>query len=568
MTHAKAGAIRASITASGTASPTGSGAASRALSGAWLGLICALAIAWPAAAAADPVTVRVIDIAGGAVYLSPGRAAGIIPGTRVRLRGAEATVVEVTEKTAMVRLAGDRVAIGDSGTADVTPGAAPAARPLPRPRPPEAFVGQWSDPVLPASQQQVVPAPLGAAAAGRARIAVIGHGYGAIDRAHREGDAETRVIASFDVVAGRPFAADLDVAGRWFSSGFDRRTHTPLVVRAAQLRYGSADDPRLAVSRLRFAATSVGMLDGGRASARICALEVAAFGGLVPDPLSGKPDTAVSRFGTELSYDAPDAAWQPRISVAAHGSTWNGRLDERRLSIAASGDRDALRLDGWAEIEAFAADNPWGARGVELTGAGATAQWRRHGAHAGLDVTFLRPERSLRLAAALPPEWLCTLVPAAPSTETCASTWWGAATASAGLGNARWAVDGGATLGDSHGEYRGLDRSGYLRGELRLGPSRLGAALSAGQASFASWTAAEIDAAYAPSRTVDLALGYRPELLDHVAGTGPELLHTVLADARLALSAALDLAVSASGTTGRDRDTLALLITFAWRPSP
>ena len=38
---------------------------------------------------------------------------------------------------------------------------------------------------------------------------------------------------------------------------------TPLFVRAAQLRYGAADDPALLVGRLRYAASSLGALDGG-----------------------------------------------------------------------------------------------------------------------------------------------------------------------------------------------------------------------------------------------------------------------------------------------------------------
>lgn len=530
-----------------------------------------LAIALAAGrAAAGPVAVRVVDVAGGAAYLSPGRTAGIVPGTRVRIRGAELVVVEATAATAVVQLAGAHVALGDTGTADVIPGAAPAVKRLAPPRPPQAFAGQWNDPVPPAIARRPRPVPLGTAGApGAARVAVLGHAYAAAERGLQSGDAETRVIASFQPMTDRPLAADLDVAARWFSGGYDKGTHTPVFVRAAELRYGEAADPALAVGRLRFAATAVGMLDGGRASARIGAFEVAAFGGLVPDPLSGKPDTGASRFGAELGYDAPDAAWQPRISITAHGSTWAGQLDERRLSLAASADRGPWWLDGWADVDAFAADNPWGARGVELTGAGASVQWRRQGDHAGVDLTFLRPERSLRLAAALPPEWLCTLVPRAPAAETCASgDWWGSATATAGIRTVRWAVDGGATLGDSHGQYRGLDRSGYLRGELRLGPSRLAAGLAGGQASFASWTAGELGAAYAPTRALDVALTYRPELLDYVASTGPAILHSVIADARLALSTALDLALSATATTGSDRDALALLATFAWRPLP
>lgn len=523
-----------------------------------------------ASAVADPVAVKVIDVAGGAVYLSPGRAAGIVPGTKVRVRGIEAVVVEVTEKTAMVRIDTARVAVGDPGTADVTPGATAAVKRRDKPRSPDEFVGQWSDPVLPATQQTPKPVPLGAALeAADKHVTVIGHAFATTGSGGSAGDIEARVIAGFDRISDRPLAADLDVAARLFSDGFDARTHTPLFVRAAQLRYGDAGDPHFAIGRLRYAAASVGMLDGGRASARLGSIELAAFGGLVPDPLSGKPDTGAAKFGGELTYDVPDAAWQPRVSIAAHGSTWDGTLDERRLSVAASAGRGPLWLDGWAEAQGFASDNPWGAGAIELASAGASAEWREHGTHAGISLTFLRPERSLRLAAVLPPEWLCSLVPQPGAEDHCASgDWWGAATVSFGTRTARWALDAVGSLGNSHGQYRGLDRSGYLRGELVTGPARLVAGLAGGNASFASWTAAELGALYAPSRELDLALTYRPELLDYVAATEPQLLHSVIVDARHALSAALDLALSAIGTTGADRDAFALLATFVWRPLP
>lgn len=524
----------------------------------------------PAIAAAEPVAVKVIDVAGGAAYLSPGRAAGIVPGTPIRLRGAEVVVVETTEKTAMVRLGGAQVAIGDSGTADVTRGGEPAVARLDRPRPAEAFAGQWSDPVLPATQQVARSVPLSAARApGRTHATVLGHAFATTGRGGATGDAEARVVAAFDVSTERPLAADLDVAARWFGDGYDSRTHTPVFVRAAQLRYGPAGDPRLTAGRLASAAASIGMLDGVRASSRLGPLELAAFGGFVPDPLSGKPGTGAARFGGELGYDAPDAAWQPRASLAVHGSTWNGEFDERRLSIAGSARRGALWLDGWAEAEGFASPNPWGASAIELTGAGATAEWREHGTHAGVDLTFLRPERSLRLAAALPPEWLCTLAAAPGAPGTCAGDdWWGAATLSAGTRTPRWAIDAVASLGDSHRQYRGLDRSGYLRGELRVDPVRLLAGLGGGSASFASWTAAELGVAYAPSHELDLAVAYRPEVLDYVASTGLTTVHSATADARLALSTAFDVALSAIGTIGADRDAFSLLATFAWRPLP
>jgi hypothetical protein len=395
---------------------------------------------------------------------------------------------------------------------------------------------------------------------------VIGHGFAVVDRAGQAGDAEARVIASFDLSTERPLAGDVDVAARWFSGGYDKLTHTPLLVRAAQLRYGDPADPRLALGRLRFAAATVGMLDGGRASARLGAVELAAFGGITPDPLSGKPDPSAARFGVEVGYDAPDAAWQPRATLTAHGSTWNGAVDERRLSLAAQAGHGAWWLDGWAEAEAFAAGNPWGARAIELTSAGAAAAWRSHGDHLGLDVTFLRPERSLRLAAALPPEQLCSLVPTAPA--TCASgDFWAEATASAGVRRGGWAVDGGATLGDSHGQFRGQTRSGFVRGEVAAGPARLSAGLAGGTASFLDWTAAELGVAVA-GRDRAIALTYRPELLDYVASTKASLVHALIADGRLALTSAFDLALSAVGTTGADRDAVTVIATFAWRPLP
>ena len=87
-------------------------------------VIATLAIASVARlASADPVAVKVTEVAGDVAYLAPGRAAGILPGTTITIGGREVTVIEVTEKTAAVRLdATTRLAVGDAGTANVTPG--------------------------------------------------------------------------------------------------------------------------------------------------------------------------------------------------------------------------------------------------------------------------------------------------------------------------------------------------------------------------------------------------------------------------------------------------------------
>ncbi|MDB4952697.1 MAG: hypothetical protein JWO36_266 [Myxococcales bacterium] len=522
-------------------------------------------------AAADPVAVKVTEVAGGVVYVTPGRAAGLVPGTSVRFRGRDFAVVEVTENTAALRADNGQLGVGDSGVANVKPGGAAAVKVLDKPHAADTFSGQWPEPIVPAQTQNPTPVALGSGRApGRAHVTVIGHGFGVAARGGSAADLEGRVIASFDLMTDRPLAADLDVAGRVFSNGFDKQTRVPVFVRAAQFRYGDASDPRFALGRLRWAASSVGMLDGARASARFSNFEVAAFGGMVPDPLSGKPDTSASRFGGEFAYDNTTAPWQPRLAIAAYGSTWSGKLDERRLTAMASASHESVWIDGWAEAQSFASDNPWNAKAVELTGAGTTIEWRHHGAHAGADLNFLRPARSLRLAAVLPAEWLCTLAPKPGDVaETCAgSDFWTSATASAGFRNAAWSVDAIGTFGVSHGVNHGRDSSGYLRAERQFGWLRFEAGVSGGKASFASWTAGELGVRYVPTRRFDVAGSYRPELLDYAASTGPILLHSLVGDGHYALSTVLDLAVSAIATVGADRDALALLATVVWRPLP
>ncbi len=524
-------------------------------------------------AAADVVTVKVVEVAGGVAYVQPGRASGLIPGTKVRFRGRDLTVVESTEKTAMVKSEGMQLAIGDAGSANVDRTAAATVKMLPKPRPPEAFKEQWPAAVMPADTQTPKPVPLGEArvSGGRAHVTMIAHGFGAVQKGRgTEGDGEARVIASFDAMTDRPLAVDLDVAGRAFVTGYDKGTHTPVFVRAAELRYGNQLDPAFALGRLRFAASSVGMLDGGRAAAHFGTLELAAFGGLVPDPVSGKPSTAASRFGGELVYDLHDSPWQPRVSVVATGSTWSGQLDERRLSLVASANRASSYVDGWAQANQFPSGNPWNASSVELTGAGGTYEWREHGDHLGVDLVYLRPERTLQLQSLLPQGWLCTAVPQPGMVpESCAGgDWWGSASASGGLRRGRFSLDAVGTIGESHGVYSGYDSSGYVRGEVAFGTTRLVLGGSGGHASFADWVAGEAGIGAALNRRVDATVTYRPELLDYSASTGPMTLHSIVVDGHYALSPAFDIAGSALGTLGADRDAIAVLATLVWRPLP
>jgi hypothetical protein len=506
---------------------------------------------------ADRVAVRVVDTAGDTSYIEP--STGLARGMHVRIAGRDVAIVECTARSCSVHAP---LPLGATGTADAQVVQAEAAEKLPAPRPLEAFKDQWPSATLPATTQHPDAVPLGETRArGANHLAIIGHLAGNLDKDGSGGQVEARVIGSFDRIAESPLGADVDAAIRLFGTGTDSGAKVPVFVRAAQLRWGDGSDPALVIGRLRYAATSVGMLDGGRAAVRVGRLELAAFGGIVPDPVSGAPDTGAARFGTEATYDAP-GAWHPHVAAAVHGSTWDGRLDERRLSLAASANKDSTWLTGWAEAQLFDANNPWNAPAIDLTGAGASGEWRHRGRHLGLDVTFLRPERSLRLAAALPQSWLCA------TTDTTCSDFWVAATLSGGLAGAYYAIDAVGSLGTTQSLDSQGDVSGYVRGELGPRTTRAVIAVSGGHSAFSAWDAADLGVALAPSPRLDLSLTYRPERLDYAAQTDAFLLHNLVLDLRWSVSSAFDVAVSALGTTGADRDMLALLTTLAWRPLP
>ena len=518
------------------------------------------------AALADHVAVRVVDTAGDTSYVEPGTAAGLAAGMHVRLGNRDVVLAECTEKSCSVHAA---LPIGTTGTADAQQQAAARTEKLPPPKPLESFRDQWPAAVRPATQQQVQAVPLGETAArGENHLAVYGHMFGNVDKDGSGGQIEARVVGSFDRISETPLGADVDASLRLFGSGWDSGSRVPLFVRAAMVRWGDPADPSLAFGRLRYAATSVGMLDGGRAAYHVGNLELAAFGGIVPDAISGAPSTSASRFGTEITYDVP-SPWHPHVALTAHGSTWNGQLDERRLSVAASANHDATWLTSWAEVQMFDANNPWGAPSVDLTGAGASGEWRHRGSHLGLDVTFLRPERSLRLAAALPQSWLCATktLPGVMSEPCLGGDFWTAATVSGGMAGDGYSIEAIGSLGTTQSLDNQGDLSGYVRSELGSRAHHAVLAVSGGHEAFAAWEAADIGFGTSRSR-FDFSLTYRPERLDYVAATGAYVLHSLVTDVHWSVSSAFDLALSAIGTTGADRDVLALLTTIAWRPLP
>ncbi|MBK9032480.1 MAG: hypothetical protein IPL61_14415 [Myxococcales bacterium] len=533
-----------------------------------------LVVAVPAIAVADPIAVTVVDTAGDVAFVSPGRDAGVVAGVTIQIGARTLTVVEATAATAAVRLDGAPLAVGATGVADVTPGAASAAvARLAAPRPLDGWRQQWPTPTRPADAQHPAEVPLGAGGTvGRLHAALTLHGAAALASSPSAG-ADLRAQVSYQLVRDRPLAVDLDVSGRGYLDGTSG-ARTPVWVHKAQLRYGDAYDPRLALGRLAWAATGVGLLDGVRAMAVVGGVELAGFGGVVPDPIDGRPDAGAARFGAEAIYDDATGPWQPRLSLTLVGSTWRGALDERRVTATAEASRGALTASGWAEAQAFASDNPWGASAVEVTGAGAALDWHRRGQRASIELGLARPERSLRLAAALPRDWLCWrsegAVGADPATEACAGDDRTLdASAAVGLTRGPWAVDATVRASRTMTAATVDELAALARLEYRLRPHlRLVAGGAGGRAGFLDWYAVEAGVALDRGRRWDAGLRYRPELIAYAGALDRFVSHTLALDGRLRVGPTLDAALALAATTGEDRDALAVLTTLAWRPAP
>ena len=512
--------------------------------------VLAIVIALTGVAHAD---FKVTEVSGDLAFVDAGAEADLRPGMLVDLGAATGLrVVEVNARTAAVALGGKPVAIGTAGVAQPI---APKLRLA-------DYTGQWPALVPPSRGQAPRQVGLAASDDERVHLAVIAHAFGTTGQGNTRGEGEVRVVGSFDLMREHPLGADLDVAARAYGQGY-HAGREPVLLHAATLRYGDPTSPTLAVGRLHYAATTLGMLDGGRAALHVGDLELAAFGGLVPDPISGKPDTTASRFGGELVYDGAALAYRPRLSVVAHGSTWDGKLDERRLNVTGSAVVANTWLDAWLETQQFPSGNPFGASAVEIVGAGASTEWRRRDAHLGADLTYLVPERSLRIAALIP-EWLCTRVVA--GTACTGDDRLLATTLSAGVRAARWSLDGAGSLSEARGVAASVGGSGYLRGEYRRGMAGVHLTGSGGRAGFADWVSAEVGGSIAPSRRFDAQLAYRPEWLSEPAMGSAVIVHGVVADARFGIAPTLDLGVFVLTSFGAGRDVLAALTTLAWRP--
>lgn len=538
-----------------------------------------------ATANANTVDVTVIEVAGGRAYVRPGAAAGVRRGATIKLAsGRELTVVSATSTYAVAEVGDAAPREDETGRATVVPEQSEAVATLKAPRPLTAFAGVWPEAEAPAASQHPRPVPLGDPARNRrwdVRLSMSGGAIVPLD--HR-----SPFVANAEVGArlhAEPFAAPLafDVDGslrQWVGPGVDTREGASarqlLFVRELFARYGRPEASYVGIGRMRYAASTLGTLDGARAQVVLgSGFAVSAFGGALPSPLSAEPTLNAQRFGVEGTYSAPESLLRPEAALVAHGSTFEGSLDERRISGVFGIFPGHSRLGGHFEVSNFSASNPWGASSIELTAAGLDGSVGLGPVQIGARADVSQPIRSKWLASYLPPSWLCIGTPAP-----------GAGAAGPDVCDGRenrfvGSVDASLVL-----DHVMLAAGGTLSRDLNIRslPTMVGAFGTARVMRIARVLRLEATGNYATSTyvdawgasggpgislfadTLDLSTYYRYGTLTYRAGTGSLTQHGVGVFAVLLPSPVLSFTLQGEGLFGDDAQGALVLVGAVWRP--
>lgn len=380
----------------------------------------------PPTSDADTVPVTVVEVAGGNVYLKPGAAGGVRRNSKVTIDRREYFVTASTTNFAVVEL-GNALPPREqaTGVASVVTKDEEHAKELPPPRPIEELRGAWSAWHPPAESQHPQPIPLGLPDHDRRYDALVWGYFGGLNTLGERGGGYLRAEIGLRMHV-EPFSVPLmlDVDGsmqRWFGPGIYSRDGARPTLRVRELQLGYGDPGRYfgALGRIKYAAATLGALDGIRARAPIGAdFAVSAFGGVLPDPLDGGLSTASQRFGAEVAFSKPDVGLRPEAALVINGSTYDGRADERRISGIVGIYPGHSRLGAHVDLAAFDKDNPWGVNPFELTSAGFDGTLRLGILDVGAHADMRQQERSRFLASFLPPSWFCVRVPGPPPAPT------------------------------------------------------------------------------------------------------------------------------------------------------
>lgn len=391
----------------------------------------------PAAPAATPgataapggksIEVTVVETAGTRAYVKPGAAAGVHRNATVTIKGKDFTVVETSDSFAVVEVGDEPLHEQDKGRATVVAEDEQKPAELPRPRPLETWQHAWAPEQAPAETQQPRFVPLGGEDRNRrfdVRLSIAAGGLvplgGQVGAPFAMGQLNARVHAE-PFTAPAAFDLDASLQG-WAAADLATRVGGPTrpTVYVRELLASFTLGRWFAgLGRMRYAASTLGTLDGARVQKELGeGFSLGAFGGLLPNPLSGAPALDAQRFGVEARYSRPDAGIRPEAALVVHGSTFGGALDERRVSGLFGLYPGPSRFGGYFEVSSFDANNQWKAAPIALTAAGLDQSIRFGSFELGARFDVRQPERSRWLASYLPSSWFCTTVPAPASNPT------------------------------------------------------------------------------------------------------------------------------------------------------
>ncbi|HEX8791840.1 MAG TPA: hypothetical protein VF765_12890 [Polyangiaceae bacterium] len=377
--------------------------------------------------APNAVAVTVVETAGTRAYVQPGATAGVRRNSTITIRGKDYTVVDASDSYAVVETNGETLHEQEKGRATVVAEEEQKAVELPVPHPLSTWQQAWTPEEAPAEAQQPRFVPLGGEERNRrfdVRFTLAAGGIiplgGQVGSALSMGELNARLHAE-------PFAApvtlDLDASLQgWAAADLSNRVGGPsrplLYVRELLAGY-TVGSFYAGIGRMRYAASTLGTLDGARVQQGLGeGFSIGAFGGLLPNALSGAPSLDAQRFGVEARYGRPDLALRPEAALVVHGSTFGGTLDERRVSGVFGLYPGPSRFGGYFEVSSFDADNPWKQPAIALTAAGIDNSVRLGSFELGARVDVRQPEMSRWLASYLPQSWFCTTVPAPGSNPT------------------------------------------------------------------------------------------------------------------------------------------------------
>ena len=532
------------------------------------------------------VDVTVVEVAGEHAYLQPGAKSGVRRNSTVTLKGKEYRVVQSSDSYAVIEIGEDPVQEKDKGRATTAEEEEDKPAVLPAPQPLSTWEHSWTAEPPPAESQQPPYVPIGDPERNRRLDVTLTFASGGLIPLGGQAGSSLMFAELGARIHDEPFpvpvAFDFDgslqqYAAADLSSRVGGTTRSVLWVRELLASYRSAGW-YAGIGRMKYAASTLGTLDGARVQAPLGGgFSVGAFGGFLPNPLGGELSLVAERFGVEARFNRPDSDLRPEAALVAHGSMFGGALDERRLSGMFGVYPGLTRLGGHFEVSAFDAGNPWKAQPVELTAAGVDQSIRLGNFEVGARVDLIQPERSRWLASFLPSSWLCRTIPApvgtSPIGEPCdgSSSTRGLASVDLGytLGRASFMIGGTGieTVPHTASEPRVL--GGFAAGRIvRIAKVlRFEAAANYSASSYLDMFGGTVG----PGLTIlddalDVSLYYRLSDVQYSSVNSYLLENGVGGTAVVFPSSTLVFTVQGEGMTGSDVKSLFVFGTVAWRP--